>query len=248
VRRGAPLGAVLLLCLAGLPIAPARAADGTGLVLSLGGGLAAGAVDWSARSTFPLYAEQAQLLTSYHAGSGPALEGTLGFRFSRHLGIVAAVGWSKRTAAAEVEASLPHPLYLDRPRSLAAQVPGLEYHELATHLELEWRSAGQRLEAALFAGPTLVRVSTSLVESVEGNEQYPYDEVSFRDAQTAEHSDTGFGWNVGGSVGLVLGTRFVTGVAVRYARAGVQLAPPGSEEFRIDAGGLQVMGFVRLRF
>jgi hypothetical protein len=248
VRCGARLRAALLLGLAGFAPSPLRAGDGTGLVLSLGGGLAAGAVDWSAQSTFPLYAEPASLSASYHTGSGPALEGALGFRFSRHLGVVAAVGWSRRTATAQVEASLPHPLYLDRPRSLEAQVDGLEHSELALHLDLEWRTSGRRLEAALFAGPTLVRVKTSLVESVTGNEAYPYDEVTFREARTVEARDAGFGWNIGASLGLALGTRFTAGVAARYARGGVELAPAGSQAFRIDAGGPHVVGFVRLRF
>jgi hypothetical protein len=40
----------------------------------------------------------------------------------------------------------------------------------------------------------------------------------------------------------------VVGLQGRYARAAVELTPSGSEPFRIDAGGFQAIGFVRLRF
>jgi len=249
VRRGVFAGAALVLGAFVLAPLPAGAADGTGLTLSVGGGLAAGALDWSVRSGFTLYAEEARLDASYESSSGPAFEAALGFRFSRRLGVTTVVGWSRRETTAMVGASLPHPLYLDRPRSLEAGVDGLEHRELVTHFDLEWRKGGGRFEATLFAGLTLLRVETHLVERVEANEEYPYDEVTFRVAATAStRSDATLGWNAGGALGLAFGARAVVGLQARYARAGVELTPSGSEPFRLDAGGLQAIGFLRIRF
>lgn len=249
MRRGGFAGAAFAFGVCVVAPLPAWATDGKGLTLSVGGGIAAGALDWSVRSGFPLYAEEARLDASYDAGSGPALEGGLGFRFSRHLGITAAIGWSRRKATALVEASLPHPLYLDRPRSLEARADGLDHRELVTHFDLEWRTVGRRLEATLFGGLTLLRVETTLVEKVEAIEEYPYDQVSFREAVTAStRSDATLGWNAGGSLGLSFGARVVVGLQARYASAGVDLTASGSEPFRVDAGGPQAIGFLRLRF
>jgi hypothetical protein len=247
VRYGGLAALVLGLFVLTPPLA--GAADRTGLSLSLGGGLAAGGLDWTVHSSFPLYAEEARLGSSYDAGSGPALEGAVDFCFSRHLGVVAAIGWSRREATATVEASLPHPLYLDRPRSVDGRVAGLDYRQLAAHFDLELRTTGRRLEATFFAGLTLLRVETTLVETVEANEEYPYDEASFRRAVTAStRSDLTFGWNAGGGLGLPIGGRVVIGVRARYARAGVDVTPSAGDGFRVDAGGLQAIAFLRLRF
>jgi hypothetical protein len=248
VRRAGRLSVALVVG-AGVLASSAAAAERARYTLAVGGGVSAGTLDWSARSGFTLYAEQARIDASYAAGSGAALEATLGYRFSPRLGVAAAVGWSWRDSRATFVASLPHPLYLDRPRSLDARADGLDYRDLAMHLDLEWRAGGGCVEWALFAGPSLVRAETSLVESVEANEQYPYDEVSFRLAVTrSRRSAFALGWNAGGSLGLRIGARTVVGLQARYARAPVELAPPGSDAFRVEAGGLQVIGFLRLRF
>lgn len=248
-RRGlARVSLGLLGALLAAPL-PATAADGTGFTLSLGGGLAAGGLDWHARTGFTLYAEAARIDASHEAGSGPAFQAALGFRFSRRLGLTTVFAWSRRETAASIDASLPHPLYLDRPRSLQAEVDGLHHSELATHFDLEWRHVGGRVEATVFAGLTLLRAETDLVQRVEVNEEYPYDEVSLRSAAAASiRSDAALGWNAGGSLGLAIAARLVFGVEARFAQARVELSPAGSESFRIDAGGLQAVAFLRLRF
>ena len=247
--RGCPR--VPLALLAALLVFPARAmaADETGFTLSVGGGLATGGLDWRARTGFALHAETARLETSHEAGSGPALEAGLGFRFSRRLGLTTVVVWSRRKTAASIDASLPHPLYLDRPRSLQAEAVGLDHRELATHFDLEWRPVGGRVEATLFAGPTLLRAETDLVERVEANEEYPYDEASFRSAAVASsRSDAALGWNAGGALGVAVGARFTLGLQARYVRARVELSPAGNEPFHVDTGGLQALAFLRFRF
>ena len=181
VRRAAPLAAALAVALAGA----ADAADEHGFFVSLGGGAAVGSLGWTSSATWTEYAETARVDASYEAGSGPALEAGLGYRVSRRVGLAVSFGWARRDADARVEASLPHPLYLDRPRSVQGQANGLQYRELASHLDLLLVPLAGRLEVALFGGPCLLRVDADQVVRVEFDEEYPYDEATFRSAVTS---------------------------------------------------------------
>jgi len=217
--------------------------------VSLGGGLVTAPAGWSSTSTWELYAETARLEATYEGGAGPALEAALGLRFARRLGIAAALTWSRREETASVEALLPHPFYLDRARSVAGTAEGLEHREAAAHLDLEVRPVTGRVELALFAGVSLVRVEADLVESVEATEEYPYDEAAFRSATSvSRRSDPTLGWNAGAAVAWAVASRLHVGVEARWVRAGAELEQPGGGTARLDAGGLHGALFVRLRF
>jgi hypothetical protein len=178
VRAAAALGVLALL-------AAAPATGGDGAWVSAGGGLGLVPPEWTASSSWALHGEDAFVRASHDAGRGPALAVALGYRFARRLGIATAVSLSRREGRAEVEASLPHPLYLDRPRPARGTADGLEYRHVAVHLDLEVRPVAGRLELTLFGGPALARVEADLVGRVLVTEEYPYDEAAFRAAEAA---------------------------------------------------------------
>lgn len=245
MRRAAPLAAALAVALAGA----ADAADEHGFFVSLGGGAAVGSLGWTSSATWTQYAEAARVDASYEAGSGPALEAGLGYRLSRRVGLAFSFGWARRDASARVEASLPHPLYLGRPRSVQGQASGLSYREYASHLDLLLVPVAGRLEVALFAGPCLLRVDADEVARVEFDEEYPYDEATFRAAVTQRsRSDTAFGWSAGASVGYALTARLGVAAQARYTRAKPELKAEGGTPGPVSAGGTQVTALVRLRF
>ncbi len=80
-------------------------------------------------------------------------------------------GRASRDVKAALEAKIPHPLFLERPRTVAGEVSGLSYTELAFHLDLEWRIVTGPFEIAAFAGPTLARVDTDAVQSPDGGRE-----------------------------------------------------------------------------
>lgn len=229
----------------------ARAGDS--LTVSVGGGLALGAIDWTSRASWDSWAETASLEARHQASSGAALQGALGWRFARHFGLVLAGGRASRDVKASLQGRMPHPLYLEQPRTVEGEVSGLPYTELAFHLDLEWRTVAGPFELAAFAGPTLARVETDAVSSLNLNEtypgDYPYDRAAFASANTAGvTSDMGWGLNVGASAAWLVVSHLDLGVEARYVRVGAHLAPADVEGFDLDAGGIQLAACVRVRF
>jgi hypothetical protein len=225
----------------------ARAGDS--FTVSLGGGIAVGAIDWTSRASWDSWAETATLEARHRTSSGTVFQGALGWRFAKHLGLVLAGGRASRDSKASLQAEMPHPLYLAQPRTVSGEVSGLPYTELAFHLDLEWRTVAGPFEIAAFAGPTLARVDTDAVSSVNVDEAYPFDTATYASATTAGvTSDTGWGLNVGASAAWLAVSHFDLGIEARYVRAGVHLAPAASESFDLNAGGFQVAARARLRF
>ncbi len=219
------------------------------LTVSVGGGLATAASDWSSQASWPSWAETATLAASYKAASGSVFQGGLGFRFAKHLGIGFAVSRASRDVSASLVAKIPHPLFLNSPRTVNADASGLKNTELAFHLDLEWRTRTGPFEIALFAGPTMMRIDSDVVQMVNVTETYPYDQAAFQSATTASvRSNTAFGFNGGASLAWVPVSHLDLGVEGRYVRASVDLAPTGAKSFSVTAGGLQVVAQARLRF
>ena len=217
--------------------------------VSVGGGAALGTVGWSATSNWEEHRETTELEADYEAGLGPAFEIGLGVRVTQRFGLRAAVSWSRRDADASVRARAPHPFFFDRPRGLETSVSGLEYRQLASHLDLEWRPLVGRTEIIVFGGVCFLRVEADLVERVEYDEEYPYDEISFHAAVTERaRSDAAVGWSAGAEVSHALGRRVALGLLARYTRARVDLAPPGEDETLLDAGGFHLMATLSVGF
>ncbi len=245
--RGAR-GVVLALAVAAL--APrAVGADDHRFRIGVGGGLALSSLGWSATSTWEVTQETAELTADYDSGTGPAVEAMIGVRVTPRFGFRAAFGWSRRDTDATIAASIPHPFFFDQPRTVSGEVSGLEYSQLSSHLDVEWRPLVGRVVLAVFGGVCLVRVEADFVERVEFDEQYPYDEATFRAVVTQrERSDAGVGWSAGASVSHALGRRMAIALEARYTRVRVELALLGGAGAPLDAGGLQLIAALSVGF
>jgi hypothetical protein len=248
VRGSGPTTCALALVAASLLARPADANEHRFRIF-VGGGGALGTIGWSANSTWEEHQETAELEADYEAGLGPALEGGLGVRISRRFGLRAAVGWSSRDTDGSIQARIPHPFFFDRPRHVEFSVSNLEYRELASHFDLEWRPVLGRIEVVIFGGVCIARIAADLVERVEYDEEYPYDEASFRSAVTERaRSDAGVGWSAGVAASHSLGRRLALGVEARYTRARVDLAPTDGDAVPVDAGGLHLIATLSVGF
>lgn len=217
--------------------------------IGLGGGLAALPLDWQADTSFTLHAETARVSASHEASLGPTAELAIALRVAPRVSVQAAIGWSRRDTSAAIEAELPHPLYLERPRGVSGRAEGLGYRQLTSHLDLAWLARTGRVELGLFAGPALVNVEADLVESVSASESYPYDEAGFASATATARSASALGWSAGVALAGGVSRRLDLGVQARFTRATPELdAPDGDGSVAIEAGGLDVTAFLRLRF
>jgi hypothetical protein len=216
--------------------------------VSVHGG-AQGVASWTDTFTFEQYAEDGIIRAEYPGGAATLLDVSAGMRVWRRMGIGASVTRTASSGDADVRADVPHPFFLDRPRVVEGQATDLSRDETGVHVQLYWepRMTG-KLRVRLFAGPSWIEVTQDLVDGVEVNEAYPYDESTFRSARTRRSSASGIGAHGGADVSWMLTRRVGAGVLLRYAAAGVDLNASGSRAVSTDGGGLQAGGGIRVSF
>ncbi len=168
----------------------------------------------------------------------------------RKLGVFVAFTSTHRDEKGGFSASLPHPLYLDRPRSVEGDLSGYRYQERAVHFDLAFGGASGHVDYALFAGVSAFSVEADLVDTVRYDQAYPYDTVTVREVppRTVKNNPTGF--NVGGRLDYRFGHsgHFGLGVQLRFSTATAKLKASDAGTVNVDAGGLQAGAGARLYF
>ena len=210
----------------------------------VGGGVALGNASFEGQRRFTEYAEEGSLDADYARGSGPGFEVGLDYAVGRHFDIGLRFNAVSRDASGDYEAALPHPLFLERPRRASGTVDALSYSERAFHLQLGYRMGTGRWRLGVFAGPTYGSVTSELVDRVQYQQTYPFDEVQVTTLNSGRYTGKGFGFNVGAETDYRLGGRAAAALLVRYHRLSPDL-PDSAGTVEIDAGGLQVGAGIR---
>lgn len=217
--------------------------------LMLSGAFGVTSLDFTGIRTFKEFAEDGQIAADYTDDAGPGFEAGLSYRLGRHFAVAASFGLLTRDGAADFQAALPHPLYLDKDRKVDSSIDGLSYQELAGHLDLVLTGRSGRFDFAAFAGPSFFKVKSDLIEPLQYTHEYPFDTVTVTAVPTASVDDTAFGFNVGASADYRLSDHFGLGTQVRFSRAKAELVPAGGGgAVEVDAGGLQVAAGIRVYF
>jgi hypothetical protein len=226
----------------------AWAQDASRVTLGAYGVFSPASIGYEATRTFDSFAEEGRIDTEYDAGKGPGGELGLTFRFARRLGVGLAGTIGSRETTAAYSASLPHPLFLNRPRTAEGTVD-VDYSEKAGHLDLVYLGGSGSLDFTLFAGPSLVSVSTDLLGTPIYAQEYPFDEVTVNNLQPMSASKSGVGFNAGASLTYRFSRSVGFGVQGRFTRASLELVrDDGDDPVSIDAGGLQVGAGFRFSF
>ncbi|HSB61028.1 MAG TPA: hypothetical protein VLI67_04875 [Vicinamibacteria bacterium] len=238
----------LVVLLAVLAAPPLHAGERFRLVLN-------GAISPTTRSfgetrTFTEFVETATVRADYETDSTFSPDVGIQAQVFGRLGVFLAFTSARRDESGRFAASLPHPLFFDRARSLEGDLAGYGYDERAVHLDLAYGGARGRLDYALFAGASLFSVEADLLDSVVYDHAYPYDSVTLREARprAAKHSPAGF--NAGGRLDYRFGKSrlFGLGVLLRFSAATARLPAPDATTVKVDAGGLNAGFGARLYF
>ncbi len=206
---------------------------------------------YSDSQTFPEYAEQTTIHTSYDAGSGLGPDLAVQVSLHRGLGVLVSYSHSSRDVAGTVNVTRPHPLYLNRPRTATANTSGYKLAEGAVCVDIAYTRPAGRLEWAVFAGLAIFQVEADLLSKPTYTDVYPYDELVIASTPSTKVKDSPAGFNVGGRLDYRFGSakRFGAGVQVGYATASAKLkGTPESTEATFDAGGFSVGAGVRVYF
>lgn len=216
--------------------------------VSVNGGVQGGA-SLTDTFTFEQYAEDGTVRAEYPGKAATMLDVSAGMRVWRRFGIGAGLTRTVSSADAAVRADVPHPFFLDRPRTVEGRATDLSRDETGVHVQLYWepRMTG-KLRVRLFAGPSWVDLQRDLVDGVDVDEVYPYDETTFRMARTRRASASGVGAHAGADLSWMVSRRIGAGVLLRYAAAGLDLNASASRAVSSDAGGVQAGAGLRVVF
>jgi hypothetical protein len=252
------VGAAFILTMAGpapadaqtAPARPrARRAAPTKGYLSLNGGAQLARTDFQTNVTFPYTQEQGEFDTSYEAPSAPAVDMGGGVRIWRRVAVGAAVTYTRQKAVADIDASVPHPFFLQGHRSLDDSVPDLLRAETAVHIQLAWFApVDERVRLAIFGGPTVFRVEQDIVTGLEFEETFPFDEVALEEARIARRKETVVGFHAGADIMYRMTRTLGVGAVARFSRGTVSVVTEGTQEADLTAGGLLLSGGIRWFF
>ncbi len=225
------------------PPAPSRA------FVSVNGAYQATSNDFRDSSSFRVNAEDGQLGVAYDVQAGPAFDIAVGATVWRQLGIGVGVSRFSRTTESTIAASVPHPFFFNRARSVSGTAGGLSRNETAVHVQARGTfPVHQRLVVMVFGGPSFFRVSQDMVTDFTYAETYPYDTATFSGPVTTNAKKGKVGFNAGADVAYFFGRQIGAGVTVKVAGTTVDLPSIGGGTAEVKAGGTQVGGGLRLRF
>jgi hypothetical protein len=220
------------------------------IYVSVNGAFQTGGDNFGETVTFRENAEDGTFTTDYDVESGPAFNISVGGALTRQFAIgVGVTRYSKSTPTA-LSASVPHPFFFNRPRTVDGDVAGITREELAVHVQARALFTPRpKIQAVVYAGPSFFKVKQGIVNDFEITETYPYDTATFSRGVTTTADESKLGFNVGADVGYFFTRQVGVGGSVQWSRATIEApASDGTGSFELKAGGLQLGGGLRLRF
>ena len=240
--------AVAILLAAPLTVA-AQTSAGERWFLTLNGAYKVDSQEFRDGATFLASAEEGTFDSRYTVTSGPMIDVAGGVLIKGTIGVGGGVSHYRRSTPVTLEASVPHPFFFNRPRSLSGQVAGLSREELGVHLQVRGVFPLNRtVTVTLFGGPSYFNVSQEVVTGVVYADDYPFDEAIFRSAGTTSRSRGALGFNAGGDVAVFFASRVGVGLSVQFAGTGVDLPSAGGGTARTRAGGVSTGAGLRFRY
>lgn len=208
--------------------------------------------DLTQRGEFSLYDETGNFEAQHAIDGGPFFEIGGGVELTRKWAVgVSFAMRSKATRDVQVTANVPSPIFTDTFRAASATVADFEHTERAVHLQAMWNvPVTVEFDVTLFAGPSFFTVKDDLIESVTPTEVGgDFSQVNLDTIGRSRQSNTAVGFNLGVDGRYMLMRNVGVGGMLRYTRGQVDLtSPTGGEDFKLDTGGLEIAGGLRLRF
>ncbi len=243
------LPAVLALMLLGTLSSASAQTRQLKAFVSVNGAYQVNSNDFRDAATFRENAEDGQLNTDYEVKGGPTFDIAGGATLWRQLGLGVGVSRYSRPTGATLNASVPHPFFFNRARSVDGTVADLSRKELAVHVQARGAfPVTQRLLLTAFGGPSFFQVTQGVATDFTYVDSYPFDSAAFGAAVTTTAKQSKVGFNAGGDVAFFFSQQVGVGFTAQVARATVDLPSASGGTIGVKAGGTQAGGGLRLRF
>jgi len=196
-----------------------------------------------------VFAEPGSIATNYGNRSGLAFDVRLAQPLARSFGVGVGLDYYFRHHDASVDARVPHPFFFNQLRIGKFETAALSAHEAAVDISGVWMPpAIGPLTILVFGGPTIFRVSQTVVTDLVLDEQYPYDTVTITGIKTAERKSTVFGYHVVGDASYYFTPTIGIGGGVRYSHATIAFDNDDDVTTEGTAGGFSALVGLRFRF
>lgn len=210
-----------------------------------------GASEVRQQQSWTYFAETASFSATVPGKNAAGFGIDAGFRVWRNLAVGAGLSYVSRSSTAQVTGSLPNPIYLNRARSFSTQT-AWNNAETGLHLDAAWVvPMPPKSRLTVFAGPSLINIKQTIIKA-QGIETtssaYPYDSSVDVTAATSDLSKLGIGFNAGVDFTYFLGKTVGVGGGIRFTRASAKFAVDGQDSVSVDAGGVQAIVGLRVRF
>lgn len=205
-----------------------------------GAGYSTASNDFDTHTTLRSSAEDGSYEVDYSVGGGPGVTAGAGIRAWKQLGV--RIGGSRVAVStpATLTASVPHPFFFNRPRTVAATIDALTREDVSLDLHvLGMFPVNRQMMVSVFAGPSWMRVSQGTVQSFTYTESYPYDSIAFGHATTADGSASKLGFGGGADVSYFFSRTVGLSGTVQFAAASMELPGP-SDAIAIKTGGARI--------
>ena len=209
--------------------------------VNLSGGIQTGTSDVGNTVTFDQYGETATLVTEQDVKGGAFFEIAGGYRVWRNLAVGASYTFLQSKSDAAISGSIPDPILFDTLRSTSIEVSDLSHRETWIAGLLTWGlPITDKIDVMVSGGPAFVTVEQELPTGATVAEPGP----TLSNVAATKISESAIGFVVGADVRYMVTSRIGLGVMAKFATASVDL----TDETKMDAGGFQIGGGVRIKF
>ena len=205
-------------------------------------------------TTFRQYDEDATLSIAQAIDSGSFVDISGGARVWRNVSVGLGFHGGSTHSEAAIQGSIPHPIFFNRNRSVAASVGDLTRTEHAVHLQVGYlMPINDDLSIHFLVGPSFFSLHQDTIDAVSITEVgSPFTSVNATSA-VAERTDSSTGFNIGVDISYIAiesgPLKVGAGLFIRYSGASADVGLLRNEHVvDSDVGGLQIGFGGRIRF
>lgn len=181
----------------------------------------------TATDSFPVFDENATITSVQEIRNGPVFDVGGGFHVSPRFAVGAGFSTFGRAGTGTVTASIPDPVFYDRPTTATATVGDLEHKERSLHLQaIYFAPLSAKVDVAVSAGPSFIFVSQDFGTATVGSQGLA--------ATHKNETGTAFGFNAGIQINYLFQPQYGLGLFVGYDGGSLDLP---------SSAGVHVGGF-----
>jgi hypothetical protein len=191
----------------------------------------------TATDSFPLFDESATITSVQGIRNGALFDIGGGYHVSPRFAVGAGFSTFGRAGTGTITASIPDPVFYDRPTTAAATVSDLEHKERSLHLQAIYLApVSPKIDVAISAGPSFIFVSQDFATAAVGSQGFA---PTFKN-----ETGTAVGFNVGAQINYLFQPQFGAGLFLGYDGGSLDL--PSSADMHV--GGFRVGLAFQTRF